>query len=193
MAIPKQFIVVAGPNGSGKTTFAQEYLSHHECSYLSADSIAAGLSPEAPERARFAAGRRFLAALDTQLQAHNSLLVESTLSGLTFERFFAAARQGGFTSTIVMLFLDSPETCIARVRQRVRTGGHHVPEFEVRRRFYRSLRNFWRSYRSLADDWVLVYNAGDDFQDVAIGAADGSSVRDERLFDRFLTLTGSGT
>ena len=192
MAVPKQFIVVAGPNGSGKTTFAEEYLLHHECSYLSADSIAAGLSPQAPERARFAAGRRFLRELERQLRAEDSILVESTLSGLTFERFFVAARQGGFTSTIVMLFLDSPEACLARVRQRVRNGGHDVPELEVRRRFHRSLRNFWTHYRFLADDWVLVYNAGDDFQDVALGAAESISVRDENLFGQFVTLTGSG-
>jgi predicted ABC-type ATPase len=190
LAVGKQFIVVAGPNGSGKTTFAEEYLLHHECSYLSADSIAADLSPEAPERARIAAGRRFLAELDRQLRADESILVESTLSGRTFERYFAAARQAGFTSTIFMLFLDSPDACLARVRQRVRNGGHDVPEFEVRRRFHRSLRNFWTHYRFLADDWVLVYNAGDDSQDVALGAGDTVSVRDEELSARFLALTG---
>jgi predicted ABC-type ATPase len=192
LAVAKQFIVVAGPNGSGKTTFAEEYLAQHAFSYLSADSIAANLSPGAPERARIAAGRRFLEELDRQLRAEESILVESTLSGRTFERFLAAAREGGFTSTIVMLFLNSPEACLARVRQRVRNGGHDVPELEVRRRFHRSLRNFWRSYRFLADDWVLVYNAGDDFQDIALGAGESISVRDENLFGQFVTLTGSG-
>jgi predicted ABC-type ATPase len=193
LAVPKQFIVVAGPNGSGKTTFAEEYLLHHECGYLSADSIAVGLSPAAPEKARIAAGRRFLTELDRQLRAEKSILVESTLSGRTFERFFVAARQGEFISTVFMLFLDSPEACLARVRQRVRNGGHDVPELEVRRRFHRSLRNFWTHYRFLADDWVLVYNAGDDSQDVALGAADAVSVHDEELFDQFLALTGDGT
>ena len=193
MAGAKQFIVVAGPNGSGKTTFAEEYLAQHAFAYLSADSIAAALSPGAPERARIAAGRRFLAELKRRLRAEESILVESTLSGRTFDRFLAAARQGGFTSTIVMLFLDSPEGCVARVRQRVRNGGHDVPELEVRRRFYRSLRNFWTHYRFLADDWVLVYNAGNDFQDAAIGALESISVRDEKLFGQFVALAGNST
>jgi len=41
----------------------------------------------------------------------------------------------------------------------------------------------------LTHSWVLVYNAGSDFQDVAIGNPDTVSVRDERLFDDFLALT----
>ena len=87
-----------------------------------------------------------------------------------------------------MLFLDSPDTCVTRVRERVRKGGHDVPEFDVRRRFVRSLRNFWRSYRFLANDWVLMYNAGSDFQDVAVGAAENVSVHDEAVFNQFLSM-----
>ena len=192
MGTTKQLIVVAGPNGSGKTTFAEQYLLQHPCTYLSADSIAARLSPNAPEIAQFAAGREFLAALEKNLQGDESVLVESTLSGRRFRRFLHSAPEAGFAASIVMLFLDSPETCVARVEQRVRKGGHNVPRSDIRRRFYRSLRNFWTSYRFLADDWLLVYNAGSDFQDVAIGAGQDVSVRDERLFGSFLALAGHG-
>jgi predicted ABC-type ATPase len=188
LANPRQLIVVAGPNGSGKTTFAQEYLSQHPAAYLSADAIAAEISPDAPESARFAAGRRFLTELAARLAADESVLVESTLSGHRFRRFLEEARTSGFATTIVMLFLDSADTCVARVRERVRRGGHDVPESDVRRRFLRSLRNFWQSYRFLTDDWLLIYNAGSDFQDVAIGAGQSVSVHDEGVFSQFLSM-----
>ena len=101
-----------------------------------------------------------------------------------------AARAAGFRTSIVMLFLNSPEICVGRVQQRVRHGGHHVPEKDIRRRFSRSLQNFWTTYRFLADDWALVYNAGAGFQDAAIGTGEEISMHDERLFGEFLTVVG---
>jgi len=184
----KELVVVAGPNGSGKTTFAQEYLSQRVCMYLSADSVAERLSPEAPEQAQFAAGRQFLSELRAALSGDDSVLIESTLSGRRLAPYLRAANDAGFAVSIVMLFLDSADTCVARVQERVRKGGHDVPEAHVRRRFRRSIRNFWTNYRFLADHWVLVYNAGNDFQDVAAGAGDHGSVRDERLFNEFQEL-----
>jgi predicted ABC-type ATPase len=188
--MPRQFIVVAGPNGSGKTTLAQEYLSVHAGLYLGADAIAEELSPGSPERVQVTAGRRFLNAVEEALKADRSLVIESTLSGRSFGRIIESARQRGFVITIVFLFLDSADTCVARVKERKRKGGHDVPEADVRRRFGRSLRNFWNRYRFLSDDWLMVYNAGSDFQDVACGTQESVSVRDETLFANFKQLLG---
>jgi len=50
---------------------------------------------------------------------------------------------------------------IARVKQRVREGGHDVPDAVIRRRFYAEWHNFETLYRDLADDWVLYDNSGE--------------------------------
>ncbi|HYW81401.1 MAG TPA: hypothetical protein VE890_17585, partial [Thermoguttaceae bacterium] len=71
-----------------------------------------------------------------------SLVIETTLSGVGFRRTLAEASRQGFMTSIVYLYVSSPDTCIARVRERVRKGGHDVPDEDVRRRFWRSLTNF---------------------------------------------------
>lgn len=176
--------MVAGPNGAGKTTLAHAFLSQQDARYLGADAIAEELSPGVPERAQVAAGRRFLTAIEDALEQERSLAVESTLSGRTFCRIIELAQERDFATSTIYLFLDSADTCVARVQGRKRKGGHDVPESDIRRRFDRSLGNFWATYRFLADDWALVYNAGSGFQDVAFGAAEKLYVRDEPLLRR---------
>lgn len=48
---------------------------------------------------------------------------------------------------------------IRRVKLRVALGGHSVPDDVVRRRFTRSLSNFYHLYRPLANDWVVFDNS----------------------------------
>ena len=125
--------------------------------------------------------------------AKQRLILESTLAGRTLRHVLRTARDAGFTITIVYLFLDSPDTCVERVHERVMKGGHSVPEVDIRRRFLRSIRNFWRLYRPLADHWLLVYNSGNQPLDVAAGTAADVSVRDAELYAVFSRWMAGGT
>lgn len=187
---PKELFVIAGPNGAGKTAFAEEFLAQRPCSYLSADRIASELAPDDPMSENVRAGREFLRRVDQHLAGSKSLLVESTLSGRTLVHVLRKARERSFEISIVFVFLDSAASCIERIKERVRKGGHSVRDADVRRRFSRSSTNFWHLYRRFADDWTLVYNGGSEFKDVAIGAGNAITVRDETRFERFLLLAG---
>ena len=187
MAAP-QAIIVAGPNGSGKTTFALEYLQQYAQPYLSADAIADEMAAPV-EEVRVEAGKRFLRGISAEIQERHSFLVESTLSGLTFKRLIRQMAQSGYEVSIVFIFLRSADACVARILERVRKGGHPVPEADARRRFSRSIRNFWRLYRPLVDHWYLYYNGGVHFHEVALGEADSVEVRDEDVFERFRKIS----
>jgi predicted ABC-type ATPase len=146
MGQPK-LIIIGGANGSGKTTLAREFVLVDKIDYLGADEIARELNPKNPEDEAISAARIFSYRLDDYLANRKSVLVESTLSGLSLRKHLAAARIQNFEITILFVYLDTPELCIERVAARVAKGGHHVPDEDIRRRFKRANINFWKVYK----------------------------------------------
>ncbi len=173
-----RLIIVGGPNGAGKTTIALEYAKERQLPYLGADAIAVAFSPDNPSAARIPAARQFIEEFGQYVSARTSFVCESTLSGVTMRNFIASARGAGYVVSTVFVFVESAEICVARVVERARKGGHDVPAPDIRRRFGRSLRNFWGIYRRLSDHWVLTYNGATTLQDVAAGARDQTVIRD---------------
>lgn len=161
-AQPPTIYVIAGCNGAGKTTFAREFLPKEvKClHFLNADEIARGLSPLAPSAAAIKAGRLLLSEVQSCLRKGETFALESTLSGLTYVRLFRQARSLGYQIELHYLWLSSAVQAIARVRQRVKKGGHDVPATDIRRRFARSLANLPSPYLPLTDRWAVWDNRG---------------------------------
>jgi len=162
MADELKVIVIAGPNGAGKTTFAREFLPNEAgCPvFVNADLIAAGLAPFAPETAAVQAGRVMLHELARHFAARESFAFETTLAGRGHLHHIRAWQAAGYRVKLIFLQLDSAEEAIARVAQRVRQGGHDIPEATIRRRFTAGRENFERLYAPLVDAWALYDNAG---------------------------------
>ena len=77
-------MIIAGPNGSGKTTFVSEYLRDSEISvYISADAIAERLvsRPEEMGSVKIQAGRLFIREIQELIQSGTDFIVEVTLAG----------------------------------------------------------------------------------------------------------------
>ena len=156
----KEILILAGPNGAGKTTFAREYLPNEAgCQlFVNADLIAAGLSPFAPDQAVMAAGRLMLERIEDLVRRRESFAFETTLSGRAYLRRIQEWQTIGYHVKLFFLALPNPDMAIARVAERVRQGGHHVPDDVVVRRFYAGRKNFETSYRPLVDAWALYDN-----------------------------------
>ena len=154
-------IVLAGPNGAGKSTTAPALLRDllGVSEFVNADTIAQGLSGFAPESSAIAAGRAMLARLDQLASARADFAFETTLASRTFAPWIAKLRTSGYRIHLVFLWLPSADLAVARVRDRVRAGGHDVPELTVRRRYDRGLRNFSGLYKALADRWIVYDNS----------------------------------
>lgn len=178
-------IIIAGPNGAGKSTLAYAYQEGTGYPYVSADLIAAELSPERPEAAQIQAGRQFVHRLRDFAERRESFIAETTLSGKSFLGVMQQLQAAGYETRIAFVFLDTPALCLSRIQQRVLRGGHDVPAGDVYRRFGRSMHNFWHLYRPLCNHWHLFYNAAQSMQEVALGDPEGETVVDELLFERF--------
>lgn len=162
MSKNKKIIIIAGPNGAGKTTFATEFLPNeaHCPNFVNADLIAAGLAPFSPESAAIKAGRLMLAEIRSHIKNENSFALETTLSGRHYAQKIPLWRQQGYRIKLFFLSLASPELALARVKLRVLSGGHNIPEDVIRRRFFSGKKNFETMYKPLVDEWALYENSG---------------------------------
>ncbi|MBB3103146.1 hypothetical protein [Azomonas macrocytogenes] len=119
-----------------------------------------GLSPFAPEAAAIKAGRLMLEEIAACVRRGDSFAFETTLSGLGYLRHIAHWRGLGYRVGLYFLALPNAETAIARVAERVRQGGHDIPEPVIRRRFAAGLRNVDQRYKARVDTWAKYDNAG---------------------------------
>lgn len=153
--------MIGGPNGAGKTTAAEAVLrdTFAVTEFVNADVIAHGLSGFRPAGSAVAAGRVMLARLAELAGKRKDFAFETTMASRSFAPWLRALADTGYHVHLVFLWIPTADLAVQRVRERVRAGGHDVPEETIRRRFRRGIRNFHELYRPLARSWRVYDNS----------------------------------
>jgi predicted ABC-type ATPase len=172
---PPKVVILAGPNGAGKSTSAARLLlgAMRVDEFVNADTIARGLSAFAPERVALNAGRIMLRRIKELSAERASFAFETTLATRSYAPWLREIRASGYGVHLLFLWLPSADMAVARVADRVRAGGHDVPEATVRRRYAAGLVNLRTLYLPIADSWKIVDNTRRQSQRIAAGKAGG--------------------
>jgi predicted ABC-type ATPase len=140
--------ILGGTNGSGKSTiYEQAVRLQREGEFVNADVLAKRISSDAPETASLQAGKLVIARLGQLIAERRSFVHETTLSSHQSLRVMERAREAGYQVGLIFVVLESVELNVLRVRERVRMGGHSIPENDIRRRYGRALANLSEAIR----------------------------------------------
>jgi predicted ABC-type ATPase len=184
--------IIAGPNGVGKTTFADRYLPQtiRQLEFVNADLIARGLSPYDPDSVAMDAGRIALARIRHLIENRQSFTWETTMSGRTAVGWLQKAKDAGYQIKCYFLWVREVETTLNRIRQRVHEGGHNIEPDVSRRRFFKTIQNFFSIYRPLCDSWKLIANEGGAHRLLAVEKDGNLAIRDEGAISKIIHVTG---
>ncbi|MCQ9206361.1 MAG: zeta toxin family protein [Omnitrophica bacterium] len=180
----KNIYIIAGSNGSGKTTFAKKFLPNYTgcLHFVNSDLIARGLSPFSPQIAAMKAGRLVLEQISDLAGKGLDFGFETTLSGKSYINRLRDLKANGYALHLFFLWIPSVKLAVTRIKDRVAAGGHDVPRQDVRRRFHRGTHNFFKFYMPLLDSWILLNNSSTTPGLIAKEKGNQRTVIDKDLF-----------
>ncbi|MEL6364105.1 MAG: zeta toxin family protein [Pseudomonadota bacterium] len=150
--------VIAGPNGAGKTTFYETALKGKIAApFINADIIQRDELGEADETAAYKAADIAAQHRSDLLNRRESFVTETVFSHPSKLDMLREAKARGFRIVVFHLHVSSADLAVARVEERVREGGHPVPEQKIRERFDRN-QKLIRVAVAMADQ-AMVYDA----------------------------------
>ena len=180
MEKPK-LIIIAGPNGSGKTSVTGELFKHRwieRCIYINPDEIAQSVfgdwnSPEAVIKAACLAAE----TREECIAAGHSLIFETVMSAPDKISFVERAKQNGYFIRLFFIGTDSPRINAARIAGRVMTGGHDVPIPKIISRYYKSIDNCSRLVQTVDRLYVYDNSVENVFPQLLFRTVDGKLVK----------------
>lgn len=181
------FYIIAGCNGAGKTTASVTILPELlNCSeFVNADNIAKSIAPLNVESAAIEAGRVMLNRVNELLEQGSDFAKETTLTTKSYVALIKKAHQKGYKVTLLYIWLSSYQMAIERVAERVKSGGHHIPDDVVERRYHNGIKNFFTLFMPICNSWILADNSNGNL--TLIGGSEekiGHMIQDNEIWDR---------
>jgi predicted ABC-type ATPase len=137
--------VLSGVNGAGKSSLGGAAVRELGGEYYNPDEVARSLIDADPRLGQAAANSKAWLIgkhlLEKAIAGRFDFAFESTLGANTIPALLRDAAQKGFEVHVWYAGLSSPELHLARVKSRVRKGGHDIPEADIRRRYAHSRLN----------------------------------------------------
>lgn len=134
--------VIAGPNGSGKTTITEALLSHRwlqGCEYINPDNIANVLGDWNDPVLSIRAAQQAEGLREQLLSERKSIAFETVFSAPDKLEFVRRAHEAGYYTRLFFVSTNCPSINAARITKRYLQGGHEVPISKIVNRYYKSI------------------------------------------------------
>ncbi len=163
----KRFIIIAGVNGAGKSTF---YASNPDLfvdiELLNVDSVVRQIGDWHNYQDVLSAGKIIVSRIKECFDSGSSFCQETTLCGKSILNNITKANKLGYKVELYYIGLDNIEMAKERVRKRVQQGGHGIPEKDIERRYSQSLNNLHSVFNKC--DVIHIYDNSEQFRSIAI-------------------------
>ncbi len=134
--------ILAGPNGTGKTTFYETAISQGfidpELPFVNVDLIARSFGSYSPENFQRADETARL-EIGNHINAMRDFMIESNLSVQNDYDWINALIKKGYDTVLYFLYTSHVAVNIQRVQRRVAEGGHDIPVAIIEHRYTISL------------------------------------------------------
>jgi len=138
-------IVIAGPNGSGKTSTTRLVIKHEwaeQCVYINPDEIAQSKFGNWNDAEAVRSAVLFCEEWREQLlREHKDFIFETVLSSDGKVDFLKRAKEQGYFIRMFFICTASPTINAARIANRVMEGGHDVPIQKIISRYEKAIIN----------------------------------------------------
>lgn len=165
-----ELIIIAGPNGSGKTSVTKKFL-HHEwaegTTYINPDEVANEMFGDWNSLDSILKAANYCAEWRERcIEEKQSFVFETVMSSEDKIDFINKAKKAGFFIRLFFISTESPTINASRIADRVMKGGHDVPITKIVSRYFKSIKNCMKA--SMLVDRLYIYDNSIDGEDARI-------------------------
>lgn len=149
--------LIAGANGSGKSTFREIFLKNSNLIHIDTDAIAKKINPQNPRTVDILAGKKSIKLFNKYIENKIDFSFETTLTGKTILEKIKLAKENNFYIKLFFILTDNVNLNKYRIINRVALGGHFISEIDIERRYKRSFENLI-NVLNLSDESFIYLN-----------------------------------